>query len=192
MAIKTQRMKHALTQVQHKYFLAWISCTVRAARSISALVPALQPIDAVERALMRRSSWDNLMQDLEKLLAPSSEQILSLRARTVEYYTRRLFGSRCWWEGHEWVLSYHENLPSVPGAQDAKEWALTSFWCRLDWNDNPWILDPQGKPLKCAKLARVLPCHIRDLHIQRTGPREFFFTLLSLSKESPRHMHLKP
>ncbi|TDH71753.1 hypothetical protein CCR75_001093 [Bremia lactucae] len=84
------------------------------------------------------------------------------------------------------VLLY--SFSDAQADQEPKARTFISFWSRFNWNDNPWALATQDKPLKHTQFARVPPYQIQNLNIQRTGPRDFAFTIPSLCEDPPRHL----
>ena len=193
-AIKTQRTKHALKWLLNapdKYSAAWRSTTILAASSVSALVPALHRDSGVGRPLRQRHKRDHVVHDLEGFLAPTLDQVSALRSRVETHHARLVGEATSWWVGRQWVLRYREDFPDAGYADTPREMAIGSFWDRFHWNDNPWIVDINGKPLQGSRFARLPACQLRVFNIHRTGLRQFVFTMPRSSDTAPRHLHPK-
>ena len=115
--------------------------------STSALVPELHPFASTTFANGRGPGRSSLAQDLERLLAPSPEQVLSIRARSDAHHARLSGGASSQWDGNEWFIAYHQTFPDHTAVSDHRMDTLVAFWGRFHWDGNPWIQGPDGKPL---------------------------------------------
>ena len=157
--------------------------------SASALVPELHSFSSTPFTIGRGPGRSSLAQDLERLLAPSPAQVLSIRARSDAHHARLSDGESSRWDGNECFIPYNHTFTDHPAVSDHRMDTLAAFWGRFHRDCNPWIQGSDGKTLGRAKYARIPPCSLRSLCIRRLGPQEFLVTFPSLGGTLPRHLH---
>ena len=74
-------------------------------------------------------------------------------------------------------IQFSTLLPDEVGTPDYHLRAVRQFWGTFGLSGNPWIRDGKGAKLLHSKLNQIAACSIADLHIWRTGPTTYVFTI---------------
>ena len=134
-----------------------------------------------ERPLrISRSSPAFVAKDLDLLLEPSAVHAGQRRARTSSSLDSLVLQAVSRWIGRGWELHFSTSLPdevAPPEGSDYQLRAVRQFWGTFGWSGNPWIRDAKGVKLLHSKFNQIAACSIADLHIWRTGPTTYVFTI---------------
>lgn len=183
-AIKTQRIKHALlwlTQREDKYFAAWRRWAYRGIASQTQLSP--RHIRRRQPSRSKQTPGYQLSQGLGELLSPTESQQQAVTDQVQEHSQDLLAEASSWWENEEWIISFYASFPTRQCSSEVRPEEITQFWGTFSWRDNPWIRDSRGEMLTRAKYDRIADCTLAELHIQRTGPDEFILRIPSARED---------
>jgi hypothetical protein len=187
LACKTQRAKQTILWLMQKkdiYFHAWKAWMFREAAEPWRARISPRKTKSFGRVERKATPGDKLQQLVGEWIQPqmerSPEEIMQYRSDIEE------MEAVSWSVNGEWLVELPRDLPMQRVNMTEEE---DRFWPTYLWNENPWIVDKEGRMLSAQKFNRIQFCAIEDLNITRIADTTYSFTIPE-GKES-RHQQAK-